>query len=189
MAWVLTLAAVAGFSYSTCSYPPGGRAAAISFRQAVGWSLFYIAVALDFGVVLGARGWDLGLQYFAGYVVEKSLSIDNLFVFVIPGPPVRGTTISPPELAPRPSGRGGNSAPTRRAWTWRSRSCEIRRVLARSGGVALLNTVPDWDGTSWAHELGTLVTDARPEHPTSTAGHGSSSCARPMVSRTRGSFR
>jgi SAM-dependent methyltransferase len=42
---------------------------------------------------------------------------------------------------------------------------EIRRVLARGGGVALLNTVPDWSGASWAHELGTLVTDARPEHP------------------------
>ena len=28
-------------------------------------------------------GWDLGAQYFAGYVVEKSLSVDNLFVFVI----------------------------------------------------------------------------------------------------------
>jgi len=60
------------------------RSDAISFRQAVGWSLFYIAVALVFGVVLGAlAGWDLGTQYFAGYVVEKSLSIDNLFVFVI----------------------------------------------------------------------------------------------------------
>ena len=44
----------------------------------------YVAVALAFGVVLGpVAGWDLGGQYFAGYVVEKSLSIDNLFVFVV----------------------------------------------------------------------------------------------------------
>ena len=28
-------------------------------------------------------GWDFGGQYFAGYIVEKSLSVDNLFVFVI----------------------------------------------------------------------------------------------------------
>ena len=28
-------------------------------------------------------GWDFGSQYFAGYIVEKSLSVDNLFVFVI----------------------------------------------------------------------------------------------------------
>lgn len=42
---------------------------------------------------------------------------------------------------------------------------EIRRVLARAGGLALFNTVPDWSGASWAHELGTLVATARPEHP------------------------
>jgi tellurite resistance protein TerC len=37
-----------------------------------------------FGVVLSlVAGWELGTQYFAGYVVEKSLSVDNLFVFVI----------------------------------------------------------------------------------------------------------
>jgi ubiquinone/menaquinone biosynthesis C-methylase UbiE len=42
---------------------------------------------------------------------------------------------------------------------------EIRRVLKAGGGLALFNTVPDWSGASWAHELGTLVADARPEHP------------------------
>ena len=37
-----------------------------------------------FGVGLGlTAGWDIGTQYFAGYVVEKSLSVDNLFVFVL----------------------------------------------------------------------------------------------------------
>jgi tellurite resistance protein TerC len=62
----------------------GRRPHAIGFREAVGWSVFYIAVALIFGVVFGAvAGWDFGTQYFAGYVVEKSLSVDNLFVFVI----------------------------------------------------------------------------------------------------------
>jgi tellurite resistance protein TerC len=41
-------------------------------------------VAVLFGVVLGlVAGWGAGAQYFAGYVVERSLSIDNLFVFVI----------------------------------------------------------------------------------------------------------
>jgi SAM-dependent methyltransferase len=42
---------------------------------------------------------------------------------------------------------------------------EIRRVLAPGGGLALLNTVPDWRGASWAHELGTLLMRSRPEHP------------------------
>ncbi len=42
---------------------------------------------------------------------------------------------------------------------------DIARVLAPGGGLALLATLPDWSGTSWGHELGTLINDARPEHP------------------------
>src|SRR3712207_4961314 len=62
----------------------GRRPHAVGFREAVAWSVFYIAVAIAFGVALGAlAGWDFGAEYFAGYIVEKSLSVDNLFVFVI----------------------------------------------------------------------------------------------------------
>ncbi len=42
---------------------------------------------------------------------------------------------------------------------------EIRRVLRPGGGLAVLSTVPDWGGASWAHELGTLIAQLRPEHP------------------------
>lgn len=42
---------------------------------------------------------------------------------------------------------------------------EIRRVLRPGGGLAVVTTVPDWSGASWAHELGTLIMDMRPEHP------------------------
>ena len=57
---------------------------AVGFREAAVWSAFYIAVAVGFGLVFGSvAGWDFGAQYFAGYIVEKSLSVDNLFVFVI----------------------------------------------------------------------------------------------------------
>jgi SAM-dependent methyltransferase len=42
---------------------------------------------------------------------------------------------------------------------------EIRRVLRPGGGLAVLSTVPDWSGASWAHELGRLVEGSRPEHP------------------------
>src|SRR4051812_7458135 len=60
------------------------RPHAVGFREAAAWSAFYIAVAVAFGVVFGSiAGWDFGAQYFAGYIVEKSLSVDNLFVFVI----------------------------------------------------------------------------------------------------------
>src|SRR3954453_8523115 len=56
----------------------------VGFREAAAWSLFYIAVAVLFGIVFASfAGWDFGAQYFAGYIVEKSLSVDNLFVFVI----------------------------------------------------------------------------------------------------------
>jgi len=60
------------------------RPHAVGFREATAWSVFYIAVAVAFGVVFASiAGWDFGTQYFAGYIVEKSLSVDNLFVFVI----------------------------------------------------------------------------------------------------------
>src|SRR4051794_37547152 len=60
------------------------RPHAVGFREAAAWSVFYIAVAVAFGLVFGTvAGWDFGAQYFAGYIVEKSLSVDNLFVFVI----------------------------------------------------------------------------------------------------------
>ena len=42
---------------------------------------------------------------------------------------------------------------------------EIRRVLRPTGGLAVLSTVPDWSGASWAHEVGGLMADLRPEHP------------------------
>jgi tellurite resistance protein TerC len=62
----------------------GRRPHTVGFREAAAWSVFYIAVALLFGVVFGfVAGWEFGAQYFAGYAVEKSLSVDNLFVFVI----------------------------------------------------------------------------------------------------------
>ncbi|MDX8036675.1 TerC family protein [Lentzea sp. BCCO 10_0856] len=56
----------------------------IGFREASLWSVFYILVAIGFGVwFMSAHGGQFGTEYFAGYIVEKSLSVDNLFVFVI----------------------------------------------------------------------------------------------------------
>jgi tellurite resistance protein TerC len=56
----------------------------VGFREATAWSVFYIAVAVAFGLVFASTaGWEYGTEYFAGYIVEKSLSVDNLFVFVI----------------------------------------------------------------------------------------------------------
>jgi TerC family integral membrane protein len=61
-----------------------GHAHAVGFREAALASVFYVSVAIAFGVAFGLiAGWDFGAEYFAGYVVEKSLSVDNLFVFVV----------------------------------------------------------------------------------------------------------
>jgi SAM-dependent methyltransferase len=42
---------------------------------------------------------------------------------------------------------------------------EIRRVLIAGGGLAVLRIVPDWSGASWAHQVGSLIAELRPEHP------------------------
>lgn len=56
----------------------------VSLREAVGWSVFYLALPALFGVLTWWRlGSDTAVQFFTGYVVEKSLSVDNLFVFIL----------------------------------------------------------------------------------------------------------
>ncbi len=53
-------------------------------REALGWSLLWISLALVFGAVIWRRaGGGPGLEYLTGYVIEKSLSVDNIFVFVV----------------------------------------------------------------------------------------------------------
>ena len=55
-----------------------------SLRESARWSAGYVGVALAFGLLVWlVWGGELGGQYFAGYVTEKSLSVDNLFVFVL----------------------------------------------------------------------------------------------------------
>ena len=55
----------------------------ISLKQAVFWSVFWIAVSVAFGGYLYfARGSETMSLYFAGYILEKSLSVDNLFVMM-----------------------------------------------------------------------------------------------------------
>ena len=53
-------------------------------REALGWSVLWVTLALAFGGYVWYRhGSELGLQYLTGYVIEKSLSVDNIFVFVV----------------------------------------------------------------------------------------------------------
>jgi tellurite resistance protein TerC len=56
----------------------------VSMKEAVGWSAFYVALPLAFGgYIWAAFGTDRGIEYLTGYLVEKSLSVDNLFVFML----------------------------------------------------------------------------------------------------------
>jgi tellurite resistance protein TerC len=56
----------------------------VGFREALIWSVFYIGIAVAFGIALIIwQGSAVGSEYFAAYLVEKSLSVDNLFVFII----------------------------------------------------------------------------------------------------------
>lgn len=56
----------------------------VSFRQALAWSLIWVSLALSFNVgIYLFLGKIKALEFFAGYVIEKSLSIDNLFVFIM----------------------------------------------------------------------------------------------------------
>jgi tellurite resistance protein TerC len=81
--WAATIGLIAALLAADLLFS-GRRPHAVGFREAVAWSVFYVTVAVIFGVVFGLlAGWDFAAQYFAGYVVEKSLSVDNLFVFVV----------------------------------------------------------------------------------------------------------
>ena len=92
--WAATLGLIAALFLLDLSVTRPGHAHTVGFREAVVASVFYIGVALAFGLVFGLiAGWDYGAEYFAGYVVEKSLSVDNLFVFVV----IMATFAVPPE--------------------------------------------------------------------------------------------
>ena len=56
----------------------------IAIREAAFWSAVWIALALAFGYFIWHwHGPQRGLEYFTGYVIEKALSVDNLFVFLV----------------------------------------------------------------------------------------------------------
>jgi tellurite resistance protein TerC len=60
------------------------KAHKIGLREALTWSLVWIGLAISFGVgITHYYGRQTGLEFFTGYVIEKALSVDNLFVFLV----------------------------------------------------------------------------------------------------------
>jgi tellurite resistance protein TerC len=55
-----------------------------TYRQALAWSAVWVGLAVAFGVWLSVtRGFELGVLFFTGYAIEKSLSFDNIMVFAV----------------------------------------------------------------------------------------------------------
>lgn len=80
--WIVTVGGILGlflFDFISSVRKPHEP----SFKEAAFWSAFFVSLALLFGVGLWmVWGAQHGAEYFAGYITEISLSIDNLFVFV-----------------------------------------------------------------------------------------------------------
>jgi tellurite resistance protein TerC len=81
--WILTVVGIVGllafdfFFHVRKAHSP-------KLRESATWSAIYVGIALVFGIgVLVFGGPTMGTEYFAGYVTEKALSVDNLFVFLI----------------------------------------------------------------------------------------------------------
>ena len=84
----------------------GGRTHRVSVREALGWSLVWIALALAFNALLwwyldGTAGRDIAndkaTEFFTGYLIEKSLAVDNIFVWLM----LFGYFAVPPEFQRR----------------------------------------------------------------------------------------
>lgn len=86
LTWIITIVVVIGFfvfDFFTHVRTPHEP----TLKESALWSAFYIALAMAFGVFLwlnwGEPGnpHQHGIEFFAGYITEKALSIDNLFIF------------------------------------------------------------------------------------------------------------
>jgi tellurite resistance protein TerC len=83
LTWLITIAVtIVFFAYEFFAHVRKPHEPTIG--ESARWSAFYIGLALLFGVGIGVfTDWRFGGEYFAGYLTEKALSIDNLFVFLI----------------------------------------------------------------------------------------------------------
>ena len=81
--WILTVTGILGLLAFDFLFHVR-KAHSPKLRESATWSAIYVGLALAFGIgVLVFGGTSMGTEYFAGYVTEKALSVDNLFVFLI----------------------------------------------------------------------------------------------------------
>lgn len=83
LTWGLTIALIVGllaFDY----FAHVRKAHTPTIREAAIWSAVYVGIALAFGLVFFAFGdTQHAVEYYTGYILEKALSVDNLFVFLV----------------------------------------------------------------------------------------------------------
>ncbi len=82
--WVVTIAALAVIIVIDFIWAISNRHKDTSMREVTLWSIFYVSLAIAFGIYMGY--WldpQSQKEFFAGWLTEYSLSFDNLFVFVI----------------------------------------------------------------------------------------------------------
>src|ERR1700753_3237458 len=78
---VVVVAAEIVLTRRTARTSPGGSSRG---RRAVRWGGVYVALAVLFGLALAMpSGWEPAGQYYAGFLTEYSLSLDNLFIFYV----------------------------------------------------------------------------------------------------------
>ena len=94
--WTVTVAVLLGLL--ALDFVITRRPHDVPMREAVGWTVFYLALPIAFGfVVWWLYGSGPSVEFFTGWVVEKSLSVDNLFVFML----LLAAFAVPPQLAQR----------------------------------------------------------------------------------------
>ncbi|WP_288780886.1 TerC family protein [uncultured Kocuria sp.] len=81
--WIVTLVVILGLlAYDFIFHVR--KAHEPTIKEAAVWSAVYVGIALLFGlVILGFDGGQFAAEYYGGYITEKALSVDNLFVFLI----------------------------------------------------------------------------------------------------------
>ena len=80
--WAITIGAV--LALLVVDFVATRKPHEVSMKEALAWSAFYVALPLLFGgYVWSQHGGERGVEYYTGYLVEKTLSVDNLFVFML----------------------------------------------------------------------------------------------------------
>jgi tellurite resistance protein TerC len=82
--WILTIGALAAIIIFDLAWAIIRRNKDTSFAEALTWTLVYVGAAIAFGLFLPhLSNAQMGKEYFAGWLTEYALSVDNIFVFII----------------------------------------------------------------------------------------------------------